>query len=83
MPAQGPVYILLDEVQEVRDWEKLVNSLIADGRFDIYITGSNSRLLSGELSTYIAGRCIQRMSCRSPLRNDFSLFNVARTRIVI
>ncbi len=58
VPAQGPVYILLDEVQEVRDWEKLVNSLIADGRFDIYITGSNSRLLSGELSTYIAGRCI-------------------------
>ena len=58
VPAQGPVYILLDEVQEVRDWEKLVNSLIADGRFDISIPGSNSRLLSGELSTYIAGRYI-------------------------
>lgn len=58
VPAQGPVYILLDEIQEVRDWEKLVNSLISLERFDIYITGSNSRLLSGELSTYIAGRYI-------------------------
>lgn len=56
LPTQGRVYVLIDEVQEVEDWERLANSLLADGRTDLYITGSNSRLLSGELATYIAGR---------------------------
>lgn len=58
LPAEGRVYILLDEIQEVSEWERLVNSLLADGRADVYITGSNSRLLSGELATYIAGRYV-------------------------
>ncbi len=52
-------YILLDEIQEVEQWEKTVNSLLAKGNTDIYITGSNSRLLSSELSTYLAGRYIE------------------------
>jgi len=58
LPPQGRVYVLLDEIQEVSEWERLVNSLMAEGRTDLYITGSNSRLLSGELATYIAGRYV-------------------------
>ena len=58
LPADGRVYVLLDEIQEVAEWERLVNSLLAGGRTDVYITGSNSRLLSGELATYIAGRYV-------------------------
>ncbi|WP_210604249.1 ATP-binding protein [Brevibacterium oceani] len=58
LPATGPVYVLLDEIQEVANWERLINSLLVDGRTDLYITGSNSRLLSGELATYIAGRFV-------------------------
>lgn len=58
LPSQGPVYVLLDEIQEVSEWERLVNSLMSEGRADLYITGSNSRLLSGELATYIAGRYV-------------------------
>ncbi|WP_181273925.1 ATP-binding protein [Brevibacterium oceani] len=58
LPSDGRVYVLLDEIQEVTEWERLVNSLLAEGRTDLYITGSNSRLLSGELATYIAGRYV-------------------------
>ncbi|MFZ2243035.1 MAG: ATP-binding protein [Gordonia amarae] len=58
LPSEGRNYILLDEIQEVDRWEKLVNSLVAEGRSDLYITGSNSHLLSGELATYIAGRYV-------------------------
>jgi predicted AAA+ superfamily ATPase len=42
--SEGRVYVLLDEIQEVSEWERLVNSLLAEGRTDLYITGSNSRL---------------------------------------
>ncbi|SDG42326.1 ATP-binding protein [Desulfosporosinus hippei] len=52
-------YLLLDEIQEVKDWEKAINSFLVDLNVDIYITGSNSRLLSSELATYIAGRYIE------------------------
>ncbi|MEI7898396.1 MAG: ATP-binding protein [bacterium] len=52
-------YILLDEIQEVKSWEKAVNSFFVDLNADIYITGSNSRLLSSELATYLAGRYIE------------------------
>ena len=51
-------YIFLDEVQEVRDWEKAVNSLMQEEDVDIYVTGSNSRMLSSEISTYLTGRYI-------------------------
>lgn len=50
------VYLLLDEVQNVEDWEKAVNSLLVDINCDIYITGSNAYLLSSELTTLLAGR---------------------------
>jgi predicted AAA+ superfamily ATPase len=52
-------YILLDEIQEVVSWEKAVNSFMVDFNSDIYITGSNSRLLSSELATYLSGRYVE------------------------
>lgn len=52
-------YIFLDEIQAVSEWEEVVSSLLVDVDCDIYITGSNSKLLSGELATLIAGRYIQ------------------------
>ena len=52
-------YILLDEIQEVKSWEKAVNSIRVDFDVDVYITGSNSKLLSSELATYLAGRYIE------------------------
>lgn len=52
-------YIFLDEIQVVSKWEEVVSSLLVDVDCDIYITGSNSKLLSGELATLIAGRYIQ------------------------
>lgn len=55
----GKAYIFLDEVQMVDKWEEVVSSLLVDLDCDIYITGSNSKLLSGELATLIAGRYIQ------------------------
>lgn len=55
----GKVYILLDEIQTVSGWEEVTSSLLVDIDCDIYITGSNSKLLSGELATLIAGRHIQ------------------------
>ena len=55
----GRLYILLDEVQEVEKWEKVVSSLLVDFDCDIIVTGSNARLLSSELSTLIAGRYIE------------------------
>ena len=56
--APGKYYILLDEIQEVTDWEKAVNAFLVDLDVDIYVTGSNSRLLSSEFSTYLAGRYV-------------------------
>lgn len=57
--AAEKVYIFLDEIQSVPAWEEVVSSLLVDLNCDIYITGSNSKLLSGELATLIAGRYIQ------------------------
>lgn len=52
-------YILLDEIQEVVGWEKAVNSFMLDFDADVYITGSNSHLLSSELATFLAGRYVE------------------------
>ena len=54
--VQGKVYLFLDEIQEVEQWEKCINSVRVDFDCDIYITGSNAKLLSGELATYLGGR---------------------------
>lgn len=55
----GKVYLFFDEIQEVKDWEKCINSLRVSLDCDIYITGSNAKLLSGELSTYLGGRFVE------------------------
>lgn len=52
-------YLLFDEIQQVREWEKAINSLFVDRDVDIYITGSNAYLLSSELSTLLSGRYIE------------------------
>lgn len=55
----GKVYLFFDEIQEVTDWEKCINSLRIEMDCDIYITGSNARLLSGELATVLGGRYVE------------------------
>ena len=56
---EGKIYLLFDEIQEIESWEKSINSFLIDYDCDIYITGSNSKLLSGELATYLTGRYIE------------------------
>ena len=51
-------YLLLDEIQEISGWEKAVNSLLEETDADIYVTGSNSKLMSSEISTYLTGRFV-------------------------
>ena len=58
MTDLGRYYLLLDEVQEINGWEKVVNSLLENDDADIYVTGSNSKLMSGEISTYLTGRYV-------------------------
>jgi len=55
---QDKYYFLLDELQEITGWEKVVNTLMEDFNTDIYVTGSNSKLMSSEISTYLTGRYI-------------------------
>lgn len=55
----GKAYLFFDEIQEVKDWEKCINSFRVSLDCDIYITGSNARLLSGELATYLGGRYVE------------------------
>lgn len=57
--SSANLYLFIDEVQEIMSWEKLINSLLSEGNIDIIITGSNSKLLSGELSTYLTGRYVE------------------------
>lgn len=56
---EGKVYLFFDEIQEVRDWEKCINSFRIALDCDIYVTGSNAKLLSGELATYLGGRYVE------------------------
>ncbi len=55
----GKVYLFFDEIQEVREWERCINSFRVEFDCDIYITGSNAKLLSGELATYLGGRYVK------------------------
>lgn len=57
--STGRKYIFFDKIQEVKGWEKCINSLRLDIDCDIYITGSNAKLLSGELATYLSGRYVE------------------------
>ena len=56
---KGKTYLFFDEIQEVKNWEKCINSLRVELDCDIYITGSNANLLSSELATYLAGRYVE------------------------
>jgi len=56
--AEEKTYVFLDEIQEVEEWEKAVNSLMTDFDVDLYVTGSNSRMMSSEISTYLTGRYV-------------------------
>ncbi len=58
MTDNARYYLLLDEVQEIDGWEKAVNSLLESANTDIYVTGSNSKLMAGEISTYLSGRYV-------------------------
>lgn len=58
MTGGGRYYLLLDEVQEISGWEKAVNSLLENTDADIYVTGSNSKLMASEISTYLTGRYV-------------------------
>jgi len=58
LTAQGKFYVFLDEVQEVAEWERAINSVMVDFDVDVYVTGSNSRMLSSESSTYLTGRYV-------------------------
>ena len=58
LSSTGRNYLFLDEVQEIKGWEKVVNSLASDFDVDLYITGSNSRMMSSEIATYLTGRYI-------------------------
>lgn len=58
LSSTGRTYLFLDEVQGIKGWEKVVNSLASDFDVDLYITGSNSRMMSSEIATYLTGRYI-------------------------
>lgn len=58
LSPEGKTYFFLDEMQEIQGWEKVVNSLNSDFDVDLYITGSNSRMMSSEIATYLTGRYI-------------------------
>ena len=59
VPKKGKVYLFIDEIQNVSNFEPLINGYRNEGRFSIFITGSNSYLLSGELVTKLTGRYIE------------------------
>ena len=58
LAKKSKTYLFLDEVQEIPNWEKTINSLVSDYDVDVYVTGSNSRMMSSEISTYLTGRYI-------------------------
>ena len=69
-------YLFFDEIQEVKEWERCINSLLSKGQFDIYITGSNANLLSGELATFLAGRYVEINLYPFSFKEFLDLFNL-------
>lgn len=59
LEGKGRCYLFLDEIQEIKGWERVINSVFEGYDVDIYITGSNSKLMSSEISTYLSGRYVQ------------------------
>ena len=77
--VKGTKYLFVDEIQEIEYWEKAIASFLADGDFDIYITGSNAHLLSSEIATLISGRYIE-IPVHSLSFEEFLLFRDKRTK---
>ena len=75
--TEGKVYLFFDEIQEVKEWEKTVNSLRVTIDCDIYITGSNAKLLSSELSTYLAGRYVEFVIYPFSFREFLTLYRLS------
>lgn len=71
---RGKNFLLIDEIQEIENFEKALRSLLSDGNYDIYCTGSNSQVFSGELATYLSGRQIE-IRVHSLSYNEFILFH--------
>lgn len=73
-------YLFIDEVQEIDSFQKALRSLLAKNQCDIYCTGSNARILSGDLATYLAGRYIE-FNIHSLSFNEFLLFHQLESNI--
>jgi predicted AAA+ superfamily ATPase len=67
-------YVFIDEIQDINEFEKALRSLVLDDKLDLYCTGSNANLLSGELATFLSGRCIE-ITIHSLSFNEFSTFH--------
>jgi predicted AAA+ superfamily ATPase len=74
---KGKNVLFIDEVQEVQEFERALKSLLAEGNFDIYVTGSNSRIVSGEIATFLSGRQVE-IRLHSLSFPEFLLFNDLR-----
>lgn len=75
--VEGKVYLFFDEIQVIPQWEKLINSYFAKGNYDIYITGSNSKLLSGEFATYLSGRYVELKVFPFSFREYVEYYNIS------
>ena len=75
--VDGKIYLFFDEIQVVSQWEKLINSYFAKENYDIYITGSNSKLLSGEFATYLSGRYIKLNIYPFSFREYLKYYNIS------
>jgi len=79
---QGKIYIFIDEIQSIKLWEKVINSYSQDytQEFEIFITGSNSELLSGELSTYLSGRYIEFLILPFSYKEYITFLNIENSK---
>ncbi|NDL67567.1 ATP-binding protein [Clostridiales bacterium F-3ap] len=77
---EGKVYILMDEIQEVEQWEKAIRSFAVDLDCDIYLTGSNAHMLSGELATYLTGRYVELELYPLSFREYLDFYDVEASR---
>lgn len=71
----GRTYFFLDEMQEINGWERIVNSLASDFDVDLYVAGSNSRMMSSEISTYLTGRYVAFRICTLSFREYLTFKN--------